>query len=61
METNVHRLGVEDLLLIVADRFATGIEAETGEPYEDWQRAESYIRALRLLAEKHKLDERRIR
>ena len=61
MEYDVRRLGVEDLLNIIADRFATGIEEETGEPYEDGRKADAYIRRLKLIAEKYKLDERRIR
>ncbi len=61
MEDNVNRLDTGDLLDIIADRFAKGIEEETGEPYEDWKKAETYIRRLKLMAEKYKLDKRRIR
>jgi len=61
MEDNVNRLAVEDLLVIIADRFAKGIEEETGEPREDWRRADAHIDGLKLLARKYRLDERRIR
>ena len=61
METNVDRLGVDDLLEIISDRVAVGIGDGSGEQARDWLKADTYIRRLKLIAEKYKIDERRIR
>ena len=61
MEYDVRRLGIEDLLNIVADRFAAAISQETLEEGKDWAQADKCIGELKRMAEKYRIDERRIR
>ena len=60
-ENNIDRLGVEDLLGEVMDRMVTGIGEGSDEQQQDWEHAKTYARRLQLIADKYKLDERRIR
>ena len=60
-ESNVNKLGVSDLLTIIADRFAVGSDADDEKEQNIWRAADQRIKELDTAARMLRLDERGVR